>query len=300
MDVLTKVKDLFACQLKDWELAARNYSGLLNIKEKEVEFDNCTVRLQFNPERIVSTSAKVGREDIKKRKCFLCDENRPAEQRSVVYRNKYNILVNPFPILPVHFTISTIDHTPQSINSFEDMLFLARDLNEYTIIYNAPDCGASAPDHMHFQAGTKDYTQTEKELPELMRSSQVLDFEMDTVVYNAINYLRTCYIIVSKDFDKSVKEFYKIINQRCVMSLQHSEPRINVVCRYDDGIWTTIIFPRRRHRSSHYINIDDQIMISPGTIDMAGVMITPRLNDYNRVCKKKIAEIYDEVTLWPY
>jgi len=297
MSVLEKVNNLFDSQLKEWVLAGENYADFLNVQEREVEFDNCIVRLQFNPERIVSTGAKVGKEDIKKRKCFLCEENRPLEQRGVVYRKKYNILVNPFPILPVHFTIPTIDHVPQSIRDFEDMLFLARDLEEYSIIYNAPDCGASAPDHMHFQAGTKNFTQTERELPDLMRTSQVLDFEMDTVVYHAIDYLRTCYIIVSRDFNKSVLEFYKIINEKCVMSLQHAEPRINVICRYDDGLWTTIIFPRKKHRSSHYINLDDQIMISPGTIDMAGVLITPRHNDFLRVCKRKIAEIFDEVTL---
>jgi hypothetical protein len=297
MSVLEKVNELFNSQLKEWNLAAGNYAGLLNVQEREVEYDNCLIRLQYNPERIVSTGAKVGKEDIKKRKCFLCEENRPSEQRGVVYRDKYNILVNPFPILPVHFTIPTIDHVPQTIVDFEDMLFLARDLEEYSIIYNAPDCGASAPDHMHFQAGTKDFTQTERELHDLMRSSQVLDFKMDTIVYHAIDYLRTCYIIVSKDFDKSVFEFHRIINERCVMSLQHTEPRINVICRYDNGIWTTIIFPRKKHRSSHYINLDDQIMISPGAIDMAGVMITPRHNDFTRVCRKKIAEIYEEVTL---
>ncbi len=297
MSVLKEVNDLFDSQLKEWGLAGINYAGLLNVEERVVEYDHCLVRLQYNPERIVSTGAKVGKDDIKKRKCFLCETNRPSEQRGVVYRNKYNILVNPFPILPVHFTIPTIDHVKQTIADFEDMLFLARDLEDYSIIYNAPDCGASAPDHMHFQAGTKNFTQTERELPDLLRSSQVLDFEMDTVVYHAINYLRTCYIITSRDFNKSVLEFYKIINEKCVMSLQYIEPRINVICRYDDGIWTTIVFPRKKHRSSHYINMDDQIMISPGTIDMAGVLITPRYRDFQRVCKIKIAEIFDEVSL---
>lgn len=297
MSILEQVNNLFDSQLKNWSLAGKNYAGLLNVQEREVEFDNCLVRLQFNPERIVSTGAKVGKEDIKKRKCFLCGENRPEEQRGVAYRAKYNILVNPFPILPVHFTIPTIDHVPQTIEFFEDMLFLARDLEEYSIIYNSPDCGASAPDHMHFQAGTKNFTQTERELPELMRRSQVLDFEKDTIVYHAIDYLRTCYIIVSKDFNKSVVEFYRILNERCVTSLQYAEPRINVICRYDKGLWTTIIFPRKKHRSSHYINLDDQIMISPGTIDMAGVMITPRLDDFKKVSKRNIAEILNEVTL---
>lgn len=300
MSVLEKVNNLFDSQLKEWGLASKNYAGLRNVQDREVDFGNCIVRLQYNPERIVSTGAKVGKEDIKKRKCFLCEENRPDEQREVVYRDKYNILVNPFPILPIHFTIPTIEHVPQTIKDFEDMLFLSRDMEEYSIIYNAPDCGASAPDHMHFQAGTKNFTQTERELSNLMRTARVLDFEMDTVVYHAIDYLRTCYIIVSTSFDKSVLEFNKIINERCVVSIQHSEPRINVICRYDEGRWTTMIFPRKKHRSSHYINMDDQILISPGAIDMAGVMITPKLNDFNRVCKRKIAEIFDEVTLWSY
>lgn len=300
MTILDKVNNLFESQLEEWALAKKNYSGLQNVEERDVEYKYCHIRLQFNPERIVSTGAKVGKDDIKKRKCFLCENNRPEEQRGVVYREKYNILVNPFPILPVHFTIPTIDHAPQSINDFEDMLFLARDLSEYSIIYNAPDCGASAPDHMHFQAGTKDFTQTERELHHIMRTAQVLDFEMDTVVYHAFEYLRTCYVIVSTSFDKTVREFNKIIKERCLISTQYNEPRINIICRYDEGRWTTIIFPRKKHRSSHYINVDNQIMISPGTIDMAGVMITPREKDFKNVCKLKIAEIFDEVTLWPY
>lgn len=297
MSLQDRVENLFESQLREWSLAQRNYCGLLNVEEREVKYSNFSIRLQYNPERIVSTGAKVSKEDIRKRKCFLCEENRPVEQRGIVYRGKYNILINPYPILPVHFTIPTIDHTPQTINDFEDMLLLARDLEKYSIIYNSPDCGASAPDHMHFQAGTKNFTQTERELPDLMRSSQVIDFEMDTIVYHAIDYLRTCYIIVSKDFDKSLEAFRRIINERCVMSLQYAEPRINVICRYDQGRWTTIIFPRKKHRPSHYINIDDQIMISPGTIDMAGVVITPRQHDYQRVCKNKIAEIFQEVSL---
>lgn len=300
MSILKEVNNLFESQLREWGLAGKNYAGLRNVEERELDFKHCNIRLQFNPERIVSTGAKVGKEDIKKRKCFLCEANRPVEQRGVVYRNKYNILVNPFPIMPVHFTIPTIDHIAQSINDFEDMLFLARDLSDYSIIYNAPDCGASAPDHMHFQAGTKDFTQTERELADIMRTAQVIDFEMDTVVYHAFEYLRTCYVVVSTSFDKTVAEFKKIVKNRCLISDQYSEPRLNIICRYDDGRWTTIIFPRKKHRSSHYINMDKQILISPGTIDMAGVMITPREEDFNNVCKLKIAEIFDEVTFWPF
>ncbi len=296
MTILNKVNNLFVSQLKEWSLAKTNYASLESVEERSINFKACSIRLQFNPERIVSTGAKVDKEDIKNRKCFLCEKNRPKEQKGIVYRNKYCILVNPFPILPVHFTIPTIEHIAQSINDFEDMLLLARDISDYTIIYNAPSCGASAPDHLHFQAGTKNFTQTERELPKIIRVAKVLYSDKNMVVYHTCEYLRTCYILVSTSFDKMIKEFSKIVKNSCLVLTEYNEPCANIICRYDNDRWTTIIFPRKKHRSSHYTDENNKIMISPGTIDMAGVMITPEKKDFNRVCDSDIIEIFKEVT----
>jgi len=158
MDKLNiQISSLLAEQKKSWKLARDNYAGLKTVRTKSFSFGDFEVKVQFNPARIVSSGAKVDAKTIAERKCFLCADNRPAEQRAVEFGD-YEILVNPFPIFPEHFTIPRKEHVDQQIKPyFADMLQLAEVLDDYLIFYNGPRCGASAPDHMHFQAGTKDF-----------------------------------------------------------------------------------------------------------------------------------------------
>ena len=157
MQINQQVKALFNEQTANWALARNNFEGLKTVQTKTFAFGDYDVRVQFNPARIVSSGAKVDAKTIAERKCFLCAANRPAEQRSVEFGD-YEILVNPFPIFPEHFTIPRKEHVDQQIKPFfADMLRLAKAMDEYLVFYNGPRCGASAPDHMHFQAGTKDF-----------------------------------------------------------------------------------------------------------------------------------------------
>ena len=154
-------------QLAEWEQARNNFAALSGVKVKEVDIDGMTVKVQFNPARIVSSAAKVDAKSLKERKCFLCAANRPAVQRGIEWGGHYTILINPFPIFPRHLTIPDNNHVDQLISGrIADMVSLAGDLKGYTVFYNGPKCGASAPDHMHFQAGNSDFLTIGKILDE--------------------------------------------------------------------------------------------------------------------------------------
>jgi len=296
MDYNKQLSELFDKQIIQWPLASKNYIALKGVEERVVEFDHCNIRLQHNPERIFSTGSKVSKKDIQNRACFLCSTNRPQEQESIDYKGKYELLVNPFPIMPKHFTIASKEHMPQSIEYFPDMLSLARDLHDYSIVYNGAECGASAPDHMHFQAGSKDFIQTELEVEGIIHNWDSKEVLPNLIEYTASDYLRKTILIKSDNSDKIIEEFNCILASKVQFSDQHKDAKLNVICRFDDGLWTVIIFLRDAHRPSHY-HREDNILISPGVIDMGGVLICPRKEDYLNITKQEIIEIFTEVSL---
>ena len=152
MDTKLKIEKLFSDQLSSWELAKNNYTALSQVKVKELDVNGTHYKVQFNPARIVSSAAKVDTKSIQERKCFLCPANLPAVQRGLPFKENYQILVNPFPIFPKHLTVPALEHVDQRIkNRFGDMLDLATYAQDYVVFYNGPKCGASAPDHVHFQ-----------------------------------------------------------------------------------------------------------------------------------------------------
>ena len=158
------INNLFTEQLVSWETARNNYAALSGVQVKELNVNGIPYKVQFNPARIVSSGAKVDAQSIKERKCFLCPANLPPVQKGIPFEGHYNILVNPFPIFPRHLTIPEVAHVNQRIAvRFKDMLALAQALTDYTIFYNGPKCGASAPDHAHFQAGNKGFMPIEKD-----------------------------------------------------------------------------------------------------------------------------------------
>jgi ATP adenylyltransferase/5',5'''-P-1,P-4-tetraphosphate phosphorylase II len=204
-----EAKKLLQSQLKDWELARTNYEALKNVKTREFRFDGFTIRVQFNPARIRSSAAKVDAKSIQERKCFLCPDNLPKEQEGIPFDNAYQALVNPFPIFPEHFTIPTYEHTCQRIlNRYEDMLGLAESLDRYTIFYNGPECGASAPDHAHFQAGIKGFLPIEEEIVSMPKETIYKAGEINVSVLR--NYLRNCFLIETKNKEKAIR-FFKLL-----------------------------------------------------------------------------------------
>lgn len=249
-------------QLSEWPDAANRYAALENVRVKIVG----NFRVQFNPSRIVSTGAKVDAATIEKRPCFLCLDNRPACQRVIEWKDgKYEILVNPFPIFPRHFTIAATEHVSQCIDGrIGDMLSLAIEMPGYTVFYNGAHCGASAPDHMHFQAVNSNF------LP-IWESVVVPHLRFDS---QNVGDVELWFERIAKEVDAD---------------------DMNLLCKVDGGEYSLIVIPRRCHRPSFYGDGENEFLVSPASIDLGGVIVTPRETDFERIDIATIEQIVDEV-----
>lgn len=283
-------------QRKNWVAAENNYSALSQVKVKKLNVDGFTVIVQFNPARIVSSAAKVDTKSIQERKCFLCAANRPVAQEGLPFGDEYTILVNPFPIFPEHFTIPVNVHEKQRIfHRYGDMLELAQVLDKFTVFYNGPKCGASAPDHMHFQAGNQGFLPIEKEWKAVDR--EVIYRKPGLNLYILNDYLRSTFVIESERKDEAVRAFNTIYSMLPVKD-NEEEPMMNLLTWYESGRWVTCLFPRGKHRPDcYYTEGDDNLLISPASVDFGGVFITPLEKDFNKISEKNIRTVFKEVSL---
>jgi ATP adenylyltransferase/5',5'''-P-1,P-4-tetraphosphate phosphorylase II len=293
---------LFESQLNNWELMKKNYDALNSVQTKSFWFDGFKLKIQFNPGRIKSTSAAVDESSIKNRKCFLCIENIPDEQKGILLPDDYVLLCNPYPILPQHFTVCSIKHEPQRVlKAFEEFLELTRLLSpKSSLIYNGPACGASAPDHLHFQAVTKNFIPVENDIQQLKNDFGKIVQEDELITTSFIDDgLRRIVFIESIDKKKAEETFKVIFNIYEKLSGIKSEPMMNLICNYDlEFGWNVIIFLRRKHRPDCFFKEDpNKILISPAAIDLGGVIVTPRETDYLKVDKKMLHQIFNEVSL---
>jgi len=289
-----QIKSLFHEQVSNWELARVNYEGLKTVRTKLFNFDDFEVTIQYNPARIASTGARVDNRSIAARKCFLCVENRPEEQQSIVL-DDYIVLVNPYPIFPQHFTIPRKEHSDQQIKPyFTDMLELAEALDDFIVFYNGPKCGASAPDHMHFQAGTKDFLPLLTDYKRMKPThGELLEEGVNYQLYHLKNYLRTVYCIES-DTIISAQNIFKNLYIKW-QGDSTEEPLMNIVCSYEDGIWYTFIFPRSAFRPWQYTaEGDQQLLVSPATVEMSGIFITPVEEHFNRISQNDVISIFEQ------
>lgn len=292
------VENLFVTQLRDWELAGNNYSGLRDVMTRTVFMENgIRINIQFNPPRIRSSAARVDNKSISERPCFLCSHNLPAEQKGIVFREKYTILVNPFPIFKRHLTIPLNEHEPQLIRGrFTDMLELAETLDDYTIFYNGPRCGASAPDHFHFQAGNKGFLPVEDEFYTIPR--KVVTRHHKCTVMTMEGYLRNTIVLAGNnmtDMDTVFTVIYNILHE---MQEQEDEPMMNILANHGHEGWKVFIFPRRLHRPAQYFKSGrEQVLISPASVDFGGVWITPREEEFTGLDADLINDIFGQVTL---
>ena len=300
-----QLKSLLTEQKENWELARTNFAGLKTVRTKSFDFGDFEVKVQFNPARIVSSGAKVDAKTIAERKCFLCTENRPAEQ-TAVDAGDYLVLVNPFPIFPEHFTIPRKEHVDQQIKPyFADMLELAEALDDYLIFYNGPRCGASAPDHMHFQAGTKDFLPLVNDYKRLKDTHAQLLVESENFqLFNFNNYLRTVYCIESTDVESAKDAFEKLYTHFQQLSLpalpkgERAEPMLNIVCTFEDGKWFTFVLPRKTFRPWQYTaEGDQQLLVSPATVEMCGIFITPIEAHFEKITKEDVESILEQASL---
>ncbi len=296
-----KAEALLNHQKTNWELVKTNFSDLTNVKVKTFQFDNFQIKIQFNPSRIKSTSAKVDAKSIADRKCFLCLENLPSEQRGIKYNNEYVLLCNPFPIFSQHLTIPNVNHIPQSIEgNFVDLLNLSYDLkNKFFVFYNGPKCGASAPDHLHFQAGKKNVVPLEKDYTYLINKFGRTIIEKSNIKLIFVNHsFRPFLSIESPDKIEINKLFGKILNSLKSIKNTNEEPLINVLSYFNEDNWKVIIFPREVHRPKQYYAEDNlRILVSPASVDMAGLIIVPNESDFNKINKDDVGDIYRQVSL---
>lgn len=277
MDLQTEISHLFSAQQKDWEQLRGGILQLDNLQERAFTWgSDYHVKLQFNPARMVSTAAAISKEAIEKRPCFLCEANRPAQQKGIRFMEKYIILCNPFPILRNHLTIPLHSHVPQRIRKKTgDMLTLAEQLPDYVVFYNGPKCGASAPDHFHLQAGLK--------LPLLMQGD---------------NELRSCLQVESESRNEAQELFEDVYQYLHHLQPEEEEPMMNVIAFTKDNKYILHIFPRKAHRPGHYYEKGEkQLLISPGALDMAGLMICVREEDFEKISKQDIEDIYSQVSM---
>ena len=306
-------------QLSRWPLACENYRALKNVQVREVEVGGLTVKLQFNPARIVSSAARLSKEDIAARKCFLCRENRPQEQMLLKFDGrkgkKYHILVNPYPIFPDHLVIAMNRHTDQSIwKRYVDMLDLARKYDGFTFFYNGPKSGASAPDHHHFQAAPKGLIPLQNDIDRLWKdirdekegcagqeqNAGGLDFlisEQDASLYHYSKFTTGIFALKAETSKSAAKMFYRLLD--CV-ELQDGdkEPQFNLFTWWQDGEFRSIVILRSRHRSHHYFSDGpDHLTMSPGCADMGGVFIVPVEDEYHKITPELLTEMVQEVSV---
>ena len=317
-----EVEDFFQKELSEWHEAAERYKALEeSVQTKELPLGEMSLAAQWNPARIISTGASIDKKSISERPCFLCDINRPQEQHKLMTEKHYQILVNPFPILPQHFTIPMRRHTPQSIySSFGTLRRMAWNMPKHLVFYNGPLCGASCPDHMHLQAGSRGIVPLERDwamYENKLRKLYPLTGEQTATMEEAGNVGNRCGLYILEGYACPVfvirsmpAESDSILCQRTYNALpiegNETEPRLNIVCWRQEGTASrpdelvTLIFPRSKHRPDcYYAEGKEQLMISPGALDMCGLFITPREQDFNALTSEKAQAILQEVTLSP-
>ncbi|MEE9431227.1 MAG: DUF4922 domain-containing protein [Melioribacteraceae bacterium] len=286
-------------QKNNWELVRSNFQNLEQIKTKDFNFDDYKIKVQFNPSRIVSSSAKVDKKTIKDRACFLCEENLPDVQKGIKYKDDYVILINPFPIFKQHLTIPHLKHTPQNIeNSIEDLLDIAYDLRDnFFVFYNGPKCGASAPDHLHFQAGLKNSTPIEINYKYFAEYFGRELFSQNNSKVVAVNHqLNRFFFFEAKEKSELVKLFIDVVNQLKKLSTSKEEPLMNIISTYTENSWKVFLFPRKLHRPKQFFAEDDsKILFSPAAVDMAGLCITPQEKDFNKITNEDLVDMFEQV-----
>jgi hypothetical protein len=278
-----------------WELLRKGYGGLAGVKTRAFALGSLRFDVQFNPGRIVSSSANVDPAAIRERRCFLCHEHLPPQQHGLAF-GEYLILCNPYPIFPAHLTIPHRSHVAQRIDgAFSVMLDLSRQLGGgYDLLYNGPRCGASAPDHLHFQAGSAGFMPLMQKLGELPAGTSATVMEGAGVdVTAADDGLRRWVQLEGEDASLIEQAFDVLLGVLAREEDLGEEPMINIVAFYRRQ-WTVLVFPRKAHRPSFY-GAEGGMIISPAAVDMGGVIITPREEDFVRIRESDIRRLFEEV-----
>jgi hypothetical protein len=298
MNYSEKTEIFFNGQINDWDLAKANYRQLENVMARSVSFGDFEVLVQFNPGRITSTAAKVDSKSIEKRPCFLCAKNRPELQRGLAFGSGMTVLVNPFPIFKKHLTIVSDNHIDQRISgNFGTMLDLAVELTDYQIFYNGPQCGASAPDHFHFQAGNKGFLPIEEDF-EGKQLCTLYSSQPGIEIWLWPGYSRSVLSFKGNNREKLINAFNSFYNVFAELQSEKPEPMLNILASHSSGNWIVHLFPRKAHRPMQFFAEGHcKILLSPASVDLGGVVITPREEDYLKIGRDDLDDIFRQVSL---
>ena len=287
--------DFFHKQLNQWKDVAKRFEELKGVQTREVG----SALAQFNPARLVSTGAKIDKATLAKRPCFLCEKNRPVEQIVLPFGEGFDILVNPFPILPVHFTIPSRHHQLQAIaENYVQIHRLLRAYPQLMVFYNGPKCGASAPDHLHFQAGTSGILPLQRDWERLYETSlPLLKLNSTEGIYEIKDYICPALAIVSHT-EKHDVELFSRLYEALPLKEDETEPMMNIVAWRNGEAFISVVFPREKHRPDCYsAEGEAQCLVSPGSLDMAGLLILPRQSDFEGMTAERAKAILREVSL---
>ena len=281
--MINEVEELFQRQLRAWPQLAKGVEGLAQAKTRSLRIDWFDVFIRHIPHRMVSTTASVDRESVAKRPCFLCANNLPAEEEGLRFDENFTIYCNPFPIVDRHLTIAHREHGAQRIaNQFGNMLDIASALPKYFVVYNGPECGASAPDHMHFQAGSR----------------ELFPIEKDTAALTGVtvpNYARKVFVLRGRDRSALIDRMDRAIDLLAAATGKRPEPLVNIAVFHERGEWVAYLFPRRKHRPEAYYR--GELTVSPASIDLCGIFVVPLAEHFEKITADNIAAIFREVTL---
>jgi hypothetical protein len=301
-DFHTRVRALIRQQQETWPTLRKATAALDELQYKPLRVKGSEVFAQFNPARLVSTSAKVDAASIKERPCFLCPQNLPAEEKGVAFGGELVVLCNPFPVLRDHLVISSREHTPQSIlaergDNFGALLDLTRELGEeFFTLYNGPACGASAPDHLHFQACSRERLPITREVESWER--RVVTRGEGLEVFTLPGYRLNVLAARGGGREALRGWFERTVRRLAAMTNATGEPLLNLVATYGGGAWTVYLFPRDRHRPACYFAEGEaRLMVSPAGIDLAGVVVVPDPQHFARITARHMESIFREVTL---
>lgn len=289
----SSISRFFNRQLEVWTDARHRFRDLKHVETRQFSDQ---LKLQWNPARIVSTGAKIDKKTLGERPCFLCDKNRPKEQMSKQIDEKFHLLVNPFPILPVHFTIPARKHQPQLIyKNYGEMHRFISLHSDLMVFYNGPKCGASAPDHLHFQAGTNGILPLQTNWQRLSRNlTDIISLNDEEKISVVRDFIVPAFVIISKSAESDealFRRLYKAMPQRG----DETEPMMNIISWRKSEEFISVVIPREKHRpEAYFAEGDAQFVVSPGALDMSGLIITPREEDFRKLTEEKALSLLQE------
>jgi ATP adenylyltransferase/5',5'''-P-1,P-4-tetraphosphate phosphorylase II len=293
-------KVFFDEQTMDWEQSKIAYRSLGSIQTKIFLFEEFKVTIQHNPERIKSTVAKVEDMFLPSDNCFLCEKNLPEKQKGIILPGEFTLLCNPFPIFPEHFTIPIAKHQPQQIkSSFANLLTFSKMFGKrYSLIYNGPKCGASAPFHLHFQMGTKNYMPIENDIQQMKNEFGNIAVEREEITLSFINDGCRKIIFIESINAETIIDAFTIIYDE-LRGSGDEEPKMNIISSFNEEFgWSLVIFLREKHRPDVFYKKDEsRITVSPATIDIGGIVILPEKKDFDLINRDAIMNIFKEVSI---